>query len=316
MPAPMIPLITSSQTPRPDSCLASGSGVPGTAPGVRVTGTDLRTLTLACESEPVADRHQAQIDPVVVVQVLVEVAQRDGVGLGVFGDLLLGDDLGFRRRHFVAPRRSLVQSDHAQEPSVRVACEEAVDARRQLQNLDQRCEYWESKANLAVSKGRDDLAREALLEKRRYSRRAESLTGELAEHEALLENYKEDIRQLEEKLKNAREKERMLVQRHIHAVRKKRAQEEMRRMDGADAIFKFEEMEHRIEHMEAEADLVNFGRKPILEDELERLALDDEIEIELKALKASSIDQMEKRVEALETIVGDNKKGGDNYEQL
>ena len=94
---------------------------------------------------------------------------------------------------------------------------------RQLQALNQRCDYWESKANLAVSKGRDDLAREALLEKRRYSRRAESLTSELTEHEALLEQYKEDIRQLEEKLKNAREKERMLVQRHIHAARKKRA---------------------------------------------------------------------------------------------
>ena len=187
---------------------------------------------------------------------------------------------------------------------------------RQLKVLDQRCDYWESKANLAVSKGRDDLAREALLEKRRYSRRAESLTSELAEHEALLEQYKEDIRQLEEKLKNAREKERMLVQRHIHAVRKKRAQEEMRRMDSADAIFKFEEMEHRIEHMEAEADLVNFGRKPTLEDELERLSLDEEIENELKTIKASSIDKMEERVEVLETIIDGTKREGTNHDQI
>jgi phage shock protein A len=187
---------------------------------------------------------------------------------------------------------------------------------RQLQIIEKRVDYWEDRANLAVTKGRDDLAREALLEKRRYLQRTELLQNELKEHEGLLTQYKDDIRQLEDKLKTAREKQRLLVQRHIHAARKKRAQEEMRRMDSADAIFKFEELENRIEHMEAEADLVNFGRKPILEDELERLALDDEIEIELKALKASSIDQMEKRVEALETIVGDNKKGGDNYEQL
>lgn len=186
---------------------------------------------------------------------------------------------------------------------------------RQLLTLDQRVDYWEGKANLAVNKGRDDLAREALLEKRRYCRRTESLTNELTEHEALLEQYKEDIRQLEEKLKNAREKERMLVQRHIHAARKKRAQEEMRRMDSADAIFKFEELEHRIEHMEAEADLVNFGRKPTLEDELERLSLDEEIESELKAIKASSIDKMEERVEALETIIDDTQREGANHEQ-
>jgi phage shock protein A len=187
---------------------------------------------------------------------------------------------------------------------------------RQLLTLDQRLDYWEGKANLAVNKGRDDLAREALLEKRRYSHRAESLTSELAEHESLLEQYKEDIRQLEEKLKNAREKERMLVQRHIHAARKKRAQEEMRRMDSADAVFKFEELEHRIEHMEAEADLVNFGRKPALEDELERLALDEEIESELKAIKAASIDKMEERVDALETIIDKRPIEGVNHEQI
>jgi phage shock protein A len=188
---------------------------------------------------------------------------------------------------------------------------------RQLLTLDQRVDYWEGKANLAVNKGRDDLAREALLEKRRYSRRTDSLTSEFAEHEALLGQYKEDIRQLEEKLKNAREKERMLVQRHIHAARKKRAQEEIRRMDSADAIFKFEELEQRIEHMEAEADLVNFGRKPTLEDELERLSLDEEIESELKAIKASSIDKMEERVEVLETIIDDTEReGATNHEQI
>jgi phage shock protein A len=187
---------------------------------------------------------------------------------------------------------------------------------RQLLALAQRIDFWDAKANLAVNKGRDDLAREALLEKRRFSRKTESLAKELAEHEALLEQYKEDIRQLEEKLKNAREKERMLVQRHIHAARKKRAQEDMRRMDSADAIFKFEEMEHRIEHMEAEADLVNFGRKPTLEDELERLSLGEEIESELKAIKVSSIDKMEERVEVLETIIDDTQREGASHEQI
>jgi phage shock protein A len=193
---------------------------------------------------------------------------------------------------------------------------ESKKVERQLQTLGKRGQYWEDKANLAVNKGRDDLAREALLEKRRYSQRTESLTSELSEHDVLLEQYKDDIRQLEEKLKSAREKERLLVQRHIHAARKKRAQEEMRRMDSADAIFKFEELEHRIEHMEAEADLVNFGRKPTLEEELERLSLDEEIESELKAIKACAIDKMEERVEALETIMDDKESEGTNHEQI
>ena len=187
---------------------------------------------------------------------------------------------------------------------------------RQLQALDKRIEYWESNAGLAVHKGRDDLAREALLERRRHSQRALSLTNERTEHEALLVQYKDDIRQLEDKLKSAREKERLLVQRHIHAAGKKRAQQEMRRMDSADAIFKFEELENRIDHMEAEADLVNFGRKPTLEDELEKLSLDDEIESQLKALKIASVDKMEERVGALETIMSDNEREETNHEQI
>jgi phage shock protein A len=192
---------------------------------------------------------------------------------------------------------------------------ESKNVQRQLQTVEKRTEYWEDNANLAVKKGRDDLAREALLEKRRYSQRMQTLANELTEHDALKKQYKDDIRQLEEKLKFAREKERMLIQRHIHATRKKRAQQEMRRIDSADAILKFEELEQRIEQVEAEADLVNFGRQPALEDELERLTLDDEIESELQALKSPPIDKMEERVEALQTILDDQQREEVNHEQ-
>ena len=193
---------------------------------------------------------------------------------------------------------------------------ESKKVERLLMVTQKRVAYWEDKANLAVNKGRDDLARQALLEKRGHSQRAESLSNELTDHEALLAQYKEDIRQLEEKLKNARDKERMLVQRHIHASRKMRAQEEMRRIDSADAIFKFEELEHRIGHMEAEADLINFGRLTTLEGELERLALDEDIESELSAIKAASIERMEQRVDALETIIDDTEREGVKNEQI
>ena len=158
---------------------------------------------------------------------------------------------------------------------------------RQMEEAQSRRKYWEEKAALAVNKGRDDLAREALVEKRRFAERAEVLEQELREHNALVEEYQADIRQLEDKLGGAREKQRILVQRHIHANRKKRAQEEIRRMDSSEAILKFEELENRIERMEAEADLVNFGRKPTLEEDLDTLVVDEEIEKELKTLKSS-----------------------------
>ena len=163
----------------------------------------------------------------------------------------------------------------------------AAKSRRQVDEIKERAAVWEGRAQLAVNKGRDDLAREALVEKRKYSSRAENAKQELAELDALVAQYHEDIQQLEEKLQKARDKQRILVQRHIHAVRKRRAQEDIRRIESTDAVMKFEALENRIERMEAEADLVNYGKKSSLEAEFDGLMMDDEIENDLKRLKTS-----------------------------
>jgi phage shock protein A len=180
---------------------------------------------------------------------------------------------------------------------IKAACAGAMASskkiQRQLDTLKDRIHYWEEKAALAVKKGRDDLAREALVEKRRHTRRIEGLENELSEHNVLIEQYQDDIRQLEDKLKSARDKQRMLVQRHIHAHRKKEAQEEIRRIDSSDTMFKFDELENRIERMEAEADLVNFGKQSVLDAEFDSLAVDEEIEKELQALKTPPSKQNE-----------------------
>jgi phage shock protein A len=162
---------------------------------------------------------------------------------------------------------------------------------RQLDGHKARSRYWGEKAELAVNKGRDDLAREALVEKRKFTHRTESLEQDLVEHDQLIEQYQGDIRQLEDKLKSARDKQRMLVQRHVHAQRKIQAQQEMRRIDSSESLMKFDELENRIERMEAEADLVNYGKKTSLEDELEKLSVDEEIEDELNALKAPAVEK-------------------------
>lgn len=158
---------------------------------------------------------------------------------------------------------------------------------RRLEEMQSREELWAGRARMAVDKGRDDLAREALIEKRRFNQTTESLEQELIDNNALVNQYHDDIRQLEDKLGKAREKQRILVQRSIRARQAKQAQEEIRRMDNYETIAKFDELENRIERMEAEADLVNFGRKPDLEEEFEELMVDDDIERELASLKAS-----------------------------
>ena len=125
------------------------------------------------------------------------------------------------------------------------------------------------------------------MEKRRFSQRLEVVETELVDLSGMVDQYKNDITELENKLKSAREKQRMLVQRHIRAQHKKRARQEIRRADSTEVIKKFEEMENHIERMEAEADLVDFGRRSSLETAFDDLAADEEIENELNALKSS-----------------------------
>lgn len=162
-------------------------------------------------------------------------------------------------------------------------------AGRRLNELQDRERHWEGRARLAVGKGRDDLAREALVEKRRFTRMAEGLQSEMEAQDDLIHQYHDDIQQLENKLHTAREKQRVLSQRHARAQHARRAQEEIRRVGNHETVAKFEELERRIDRMEAEADLVNYGAAEApLDRAFEDLAADEDIEKELAALKSRS----------------------------
>ncbi len=174
---------------------------------------------------------------------------------------------------------------------VKASCAGAMATKKKIQRerdeVSKREQDWGTKAQLAVDKGREDLAREALIEKRRFRERAEAIERELSHCDGLVEQYQQDIMQLEDKMAGAREKQRVLVQRHVHAQKRRQAQDNIRRTDNADAIARFDTFEQRIERMEAEADLVNFGRKTVtLEEEFAKLAGDEDIEKQLAELKA------------------------------
>lgn len=173
---------------------------------------------------------------------------------------------------------------------VKASCAGAMATRKKIQRELEECkvraEDWGAKAQLALDKNREDLAREALIEKRRYAERTETLESEATQCAELIEHYQNDISQLEDKLSGAREKRRILVQRHVRAQGKMRAEQNIRRFDTAEAMQRFDSFEDRINRMEADADLVNYGRKPSLDEEFRRLEGDESIEKELAALKA------------------------------
>ncbi|MGQ4808031.1 Phage shock protein A [Candidatus Entotheonellaceae bacterium PAL068K] len=188
--------------------------------------------------------------------------------------------------------RLMIQEMEDTLVEVKASCAGAMATKKRVQReLEQtltRARQWGDRARLAVDKDRENLAREALLEKRRYQQQAEALDKELIQCDALVEQYQDEIMQLGDKLNTARDKQRLLVQRHRHAQQSQQAQRDIQRLDSTDVVLRFEQFENRIERMEAEATLVNYGRKPRLEEAFALLEGDDDIEQELQALKATA----------------------------
>jgi len=175
---------------------------------------------------------------------------------------------------------------------LKASCAGAKAARRRIEQDREaallQVSDWTARAQRAVDKGRDDLAREALIEKRRQTEHVAALDRELAQCSGVIDQYDADLKQLDEKLNAARERQRVLVQRHIHAVHKRRAQDDIRRMETSDVFARFDDVEHRIDRLEAEADLAGPPPLPSLSDAIDALDDDNEIEEELRKLKAGS----------------------------
>ncbi|GAB7079187.1 phage shock protein PspA [Megalodesulfovibrio paquesii] len=169
------------------------------------------------------------------------------------------------------------------------ACAGAMaDAKRVTREMDVAREkeaLWDGRAALAVERGRDDLAREALNEKLYYSEKLAGLEEETVRFAALIEQSQQDIAVLEEKLQNAKEKKRILVQRHIRADVSRRARQDVRRAASEEAMARFEDFERRIERMEAEADMVLPPKRRDLEHEFANLEGTHDVEAQLQALK-------------------------------
>lgn len=159
---------------------------------------------------------------------------------------------------------------------------------RQSAEMENKAADWQRKARLAVDKGREDLAREALLEKQRWEEQARGLQSQRIETQAVVERYQEDIVQLEEKIQSARDKQKTLCRRHEQAQSRFCVRSKIRQSENTDAFARFEGVERRVEQMESEADLVNYGRKPSLEEEFEKLEAEESLEKELQALKETA----------------------------
>lgn len=155
---------------------------------------------------------------------------------------------------------------------------------RVIEEAESLRDRWQSRAELAAEKGRSDLAREALIEKRNATKRLTDLQTEQSELEGIIAQYKSDIHELEAKIAQARKKHAVLVERHRQAEQRKQAQTGIRTYNNAASMAKFDDLESKIDRMEADADLVNSSAKTSLDDAFSKIETDDELENELAEL--------------------------------
>jgi phage shock protein A len=158
------------------------------------------------------------------------------------------------------------------------------EIRRAVSRLDELQSDWTGKAELALSKDREDLAKAALVERQKAADMADGLRDELNQLEQVLKGYEVDIAKLQGKLREARARQNAIAARFESALTRARAREIMHGGRTADAFAKFELLERRADFAEGRCEALGITT---LEDEIDQLRADEKIDAELESLKAA-----------------------------
>ncbi len=160
------------------------------------------------------------------------------------------------------------------------------EAQRTLGRLEEACAEWQRKAELAITKDREDLAKGALLEKAKLEETANLLAEDVGALNAALEKHEADIVKLESKLREAKAKQKSVQARNDTAQSQIKVRKTVndRRID--DAFARYEKMERRMDGLEGEVEAFDLGKGKTLSEEIADLEAESGIEDELAALKA------------------------------
>ncbi len=155
---------------------------------------------------------------------------------------------------------------------------------RKLEALKSDVTKWQEKAELAISKDREDLAKLALVEKSEKLEKIEQIQSELTDLQTAIEKYRDDILKLEEKLVETKAKKSQIARRADVAGKQLNVRKQLKKADSEKAIIRMERLERRVDEMESEIELHDLRPKS-LEDEFKALEGESEIDKELQALK-------------------------------
>ena len=161
------------------------------------------------------------------------------------------------------------------------------EMRRAISRLDELSSSWTEKAELALSKDREDLAKAALMERQKATDMAEGLRAEIKSIEDTLKSYEADIAKLQGKLREARSRQNAIANRLESAVTRAKASEMLNGGRTEDAFSRFEILERRADFAEGRADALGMTGPKSLEEEIAELRASDSVDAELEAMKAA-----------------------------
>lgn len=161
------------------------------------------------------------------------------------------------------------------------------EMRRQITKLDTVQANWLEKAELALSKGREDLAKAALIERQKAADLGSQLQEEISLLDEALKASEADIAKLQNKLREARARQNSIVTRLESAHNRAKMREMFAGPKIDDAFSRFDLLERRVDYAEGRAEAAGMGAAPkSLEEEISELRSNDKVEAELAALKA------------------------------
>ncbi len=175
---------------------------------------------------------------------------------------------------------------------VRASAARTIADQKEMQRASAKLETlqadWAEKAQLALSKDREDLARAALVEKNRAADTAEQLKGEVTVLDDALRAYEADIQKLQTRLREARSRQTAIAARLESAENRVKLRTLMTNEKASDAMTRFDQLERRVDYAEGRADSLKIGENaatPSLSDEITALKGSDKVDDELAEMK-------------------------------
>ena len=156
---------------------------------------------------------------------------------------------------------------------------------REIAHFSATRDEWAAKAELAIDKGREDLARGALVAKQKAEGEIDRRKVAMDAAEEAFEKRQDDLAKLQAKLDEAKAKHRALMMRREAAEQRIRIRSQVYDGKVDDALARYNNIERKVDEMEAYADTIK-GREPSLEAAIAALERDESVEKELEALKA------------------------------